>query len=60
MILLLISITFPMYAGFSLKSRELVLVEAIFAYLHVGIEPEDIADGKICPITPIPRVLVST
>jgi hypothetical protein len=37
-----------------------VLVEAIFAYLHVGIEPEDIADGKICPITPIPRVLVST
>ncbi len=37
-----------------------MLVEAIFAYLHVGIEPEDIADGKICPITPIPRVLVST
>ena len=29
-------------------------------YLHVGIEPEDIADGKVCPISLIPRVFVPT
>ena len=28
--------------------------------MHVGIEPEDIADGKVCPISLIPRVLVPT
>ena len=28
--------------------------------MHVGIDPEDIADGKICPITLIPRVLAPT
>jgi hypothetical protein len=28
--------------------------------LHVGIEPEDIADGKVCPISLIPRVFVPT
>ena len=28
--------------------------------MHVGIEPEDIADGKVCPISLIPRVFVPT